>query len=61
MEFVPIRTVVFFVISFPVGFILTALVFTAAQTPISAPAIFPWALAIALTAGIAGGFRKAAD
>ncbi|KCZ47272.1 MULTISPECIES: hypothetical protein [unclassified Hyphomonas] len=46
MTFVPIRTLVFFIIGFPVGFILTALVFAVTQTPISAPAIFPWALGL---------------
>jgi hypothetical protein len=61
MTFVPIRTLVFLIIGFPVGFFLTALVFAGTQTPISAPAIFPWALAAAVIAGIVGGFRKAAD
>ncbi|MEZ6001562.1 hypothetical protein [Hyphomonas sp.] len=61
MKFVPIRTLIFFIIGFPIGFILTALGFAVTQTPISAPAIFPFALAIAALAGIAGSFQKAAE
>ena len=61
MKFVPVRTLIFFIIGFPVGFILTALGFAVTQIPITAPAVFPFALGIAALAGIAGSFQRAAE
>lgn len=58
MKFTFARALLFAAIGLPIGFILTALVFAVTEIPISAPAIFPWALPIALLAGIVGGFWR---
>lgn len=60
MKFDPLRALIFFIIGCPIGFILTALGFAVTQTPITAPAVFPFAFAIAALTGMAGGFRKVA-
>ena len=60
MKFAFARAVLFAAIGLPLGFIITALGFTVMETPISAPAIFPWALAVAVLAGIAGGLQRSA-
>ncbi len=60
MNFSSARALVFAMIGLPLGFILTALGFAVAQSPIEAPAIFPWALAIAALAGGVGGFWRPA-
>lgn len=58
MNFSFARVLIFALISLPLGFILTALGFAVMQFPIEAPAIFPWALAIAIVVGCAGGFGR---
>jgi hypothetical protein len=58
MKFSFVRALVFSLISLPLGFILTALGLAVTQSPIEASAIFPWALAIAVLAGCAGGFWR---
>lgn len=60
MNFSIKRSLVLAFIGLPPGFILTALVFALTQSAIDASAIFPWALAIAVVAGIAGGLRRSA-
>ena len=58
MKFSFARAVVFFLISLPIGFILTALGFAVTQSQIDASEIFPWALAFAVLAGCASGFWR---
>ncbi|MEQ8405096.1 MAG: hypothetical protein RKE49_08355 [Oceanicaulis sp.] len=58
MTFKPLRALVFFVIGLPVGFIAAAFAFAVMQAGLSAAAILPWALAIAVAAGLLGGFWK---
>lgn len=60
MKFAPTRAFVFAMMGLPAGFILTALAFAVTESPISAPAIFPWALGLAAVAGIVGGLWKSA-
>ncbi|WP_205651093.1 hypothetical protein [Tsuneonella mangrovi] len=45
----------------PIGFILSALLFVALEREIAAPAIAPYALAIAVLVGIGAGLRKAGE
>ena len=58
MTFSPGRALVFFMIGLPIGFILSALTFTILSREIEAPAIAPWALAIAAAVGLVAGLRK---
>ncbi len=58
MNFTFARAVLFAAIGLPIGFIATALGFAVTETPISAPAIFPWALAVAALAGVVGGLLR---
>ena len=58
MTFSPTRTLVYFMIGLPIGFILTALGFVATGQEIAAPALVPWAAGIAAIIGIAAGFWK---
>lgn len=55
-EFSPIRFVIFTVLGLPPGFVLTALGLAVYEAPISARQIFPWALGLALAAGVTMGF-----
>lgn len=55
-EFSPIRFVIFKVVGLPPGFVLTALGLAVYEVPISARQIFPWALGLALVAGVTMGF-----
>lgn len=52
------RGLVFFMIGLPIGFILTALGFVIAEREIHAPAMAPWALAVAVIVGIVAALRK---
>jgi hypothetical protein len=61
LRFSSSRLLFFAVAGLPVGFILVALGFAVAGLPISAPRIFPWALAIAAVAGVVGGFRRTSE
>lgn len=61
MSFSIRRSLAFAIIFLPIGFILTALGFALTQSSIEATAIFPWALAVSLIAGIAGGFWRPAS
>ena len=54
------RAVILFLISLPVGFILTALAFVVLQQPVAPVAILPWAVGLALISGLIAGFQKAA-
>ncbi len=55
------RALVFVLIGLPIGFILTALGFAVLGQEIDAPAIAPWALAIAVLLGVGAGFWKPAE
>ncbi len=61
MTFSPGRALVFALIGLPIGFILSALLFVALEREIAAPAIAPYALAIAVLVGIGAGLRKAGE
>lgn len=61
MTFRPLRAVLFLVLGLPVGFVLTAFGFAVVELAITGPAVFPWAIAIAVMLGIAGGFSKATN
>ena len=61
MTFSPARSLVFFIIGLPLGFILSALGFATIAQPIAAPAIAPWALGIAALIGIGAGLWKPAE
>lgn len=50
-----VRGFIFALISLPLGFILTAFGFAVTQTPIEAPSILPWALAISVGVGCVAG------
>ena len=60
MQFSFARLLLFAGAGLPVGFILVALGFAVAGMTISAPQIFPWALAIAGLAGVVGGLWRTA-
>ena len=58
MSFSPVRAGVFFLIGLPIGFILSALGFVVSGQTISAPAIAPYALAIAVIVGLVAALWK---
>jgi hypothetical protein len=61
MTFSPTRSLVFFIIGLPLGFILSALAFVTMAQPIEAPAIAPWALGIATVIAIGAGLWRPAE
>ncbi|MEQ5786401.1 hypothetical protein J3454_00685 [Erythrobacter sp. NFXS35] len=61
MTFSPTRSLVFFVIGLPLGFILCALGFVTMAQPITAPAIAPWALSMAALIGLGAGVWRPAE
>ena len=60
MSFSLPRALVLFLISLPVGFVLSALAITSMQFPIVPHIILPWAASLALFVGLVAGFRKRA-
>ena len=58
MSFSLPRAAILFLISLPVGFILTALAFVVLQQPVAPVAIFLWAVGLALISGLIAGFQK---
>ncbi len=58
MTLSPGRGLVFFMIGLPIGFIFSALGFAVIGREIAAPALAPYALAIAAISGIAAAIRK---
>ena len=52
------RALIFLMIGLPIGFILSALGFVSLGQEIAAPAIAPWALAIAVLTGLGAGLWK---
>jgi hypothetical protein len=60
MNFSLTRALLLACIGLPLGFVLTAFGFAVTDSPIDAPSIFPWALAIAVIIGIVGGLRRSA-
>ena len=52
------RGFIFALIALPLGFILTAFGFAVTQTPIEAPSILPWALAISVGVGCVAGIWR---
>ncbi len=60
MTFSPVRSMIFFMIGLPIGFILSALIFVSLGRPIEAAALAPFALAVAVVIGTVAGFRRAA-
>ncbi len=55
------RALVFLLIGLPVGFILCALAFASLGQEVAAPAIAPWALAIATLSGLGAGLWRPAE
>jgi hypothetical protein len=61
VSFSPTRSLVFFIIGLPLGFILSALGFVTMAQPIAAPAIAPWALGIAAIIAMGAGLWRPAE
>lgn len=61
MKFSATRALVLGFIGLPLGFILTAFIFAVTQSAIEVSAIFPWALGVAVIAGVIGGFWRSAQ
>lgn len=58
MSFTPLRALIFFIISLPIGFIGVAFALAVMQGGVTAAAILPWALMIAACAGLLGGLQR---
>ena len=61
MNVSPGRGVDFFLIGLPIGFILTALGFVIAEREIAAPAMAPFAFAIAAIVGVVAAMRRSGE